>query len=55
MRQLEPSLFFSGQTTSLLASDKANELVSEGRGMKKTHKNKEGKKEKKKKTKKKHD
>lgn len=31
-RQLEPSLFFSGQTTSLLASVTENELVMDARG-----------------------
>jgi hypothetical protein len=32
LRQLEPSLFFKGQMTSLLASVTENELVSELRG-----------------------
>lgn len=32
LRQLEPSLFFKGQTTSLLASVTEKELVSELRG-----------------------
>lgn len=32
LRQLEPSLLVSGQTTSLLASDTEKELVSEVRG-----------------------
>jgi hypothetical protein len=32
LRQLEPSLFVNGQTTSLLASDTEKELVSEVRG-----------------------
>ncbi|KAF3400928.1 hypothetical protein DPV78_004939 [Talaromyces pinophilus] len=31
-RQLEPSLFVNGHTTSLLASDTEKELVSEVRG-----------------------
>ena len=32
LRQLEPSLLVRGQTTSLLASETENELVSEDRG-----------------------
>jgi hypothetical protein len=32
LRQLEPSLFFKGQTTSLLASETEKELVREARG-----------------------